>query len=161
MIVAIGDAKLIREILNHKGSIKPPPLYKKFDTIMNGIATLITSNGDYWHGRRKGAAPAFAANQVNRMNRVALEAADQWIAEKAKAGNEFTFDVSKEMINLLLKSICQTAFEYTLGQEEMEEFKESMSEETGEKAGLTHLIRRTSSRPADSPSLGVGIDVGT
>ena len=127
MVVAVGDPKLAREILSDKGTTKPIHMYQNFDATTNGLPTIFTSNGNYWHERRKGVAPAFAASQVHRMNQVALKTADQWIVNKMKEfGNGFSFDVGKEMIDLLLQSLSITAFEYTLSRKELEAFKHEL-----------------------------------
>jgi len=125
MVVVVGDPALAREILDSKDSTKPASMYKSFDGITMGIASVFTTNGPFWHSRRKGIAPAFAKNQVDRMNKVALETADQWIEEKLKHNPEgcFTFDIGDEMINVLLISISKTAFEFEISQSEIDMFK--------------------------------------
>jgi len=121
MVVAVGDGQLAREILTDKASTKPPALYDDFNSITANVPTMFSTNGDYWHSRRKGIAPAFANNQVNRMNSVAVKTADRWIENMLTLeGQEkgFQFDVADEMIDLMLTSICQTAFEYQISENE-------------------------------------------
>jgi cytochrome P450 len=60
------------------------------------------------------------------MNSVAIEIAELWIKDTLipamKQGT--SFDVAKEMINITLDSLCKTAFEYIISEEEKETFLE-------------------------------------
>jgi cytochrome P450 len=124
MVAVVGEPDLAKEILLDKNTIKPLAMYGAFNGVTAGFPNIFTSNGTIWHHRRKGVAPAFAANQVQRMNRVALETIDQWIQDKLKssANQDFLFNAPDEMIDLLLTSISLTAFEYNLSPEEKKLF---------------------------------------
>lgn len=125
MAVVVGDAKLARAIMTDKKSVKPHQLYRSFDWTTNGVKSMFTNNGPFWHARRKGMAPAFSSNHVQRMNAVALAKTDEWIENKLRPliAQGKSFNVADEMIDLLLAAICETAFQYTISAEEITMFK--------------------------------------
>lgn len=128
MMVVVGDHKTAREILTDKETTKPRDLYGLIDGTTNGVQSLFTSNGSYWHARRKGIAPAFSSNHVHRMNTLALAKTDKWIEERLRPLIEEgkSFDVGDEMIDLLLVAIADTAFQYTISPNEVKLFKEEL-----------------------------------
>jgi len=119
--VMTGDFALAREILTDPLSIKPKT-YREFEPL--GVGSIFTRNGPFWHGRRKGAAPAFSNRHVKRMNQVALERTEKWIQEVLIPCTEQgkPFDLSKEMISITLEAICLTAFEYDISETEKTDF---------------------------------------
>lgn len=125
MTVIVSDHKLARDILADKHTVKPLSMYRSFNYATNGIGSLFTSNGSYWHVRRKGIAPGFSSNHVQRMNDVALAKTDQWIEQRLRPliDEGKSFDVGDEMIDLLLCAIAETAFQYKLSPSEVTMFK--------------------------------------
>ena len=128
MAVVVGDAKLARSILTDKLTVKPLMMYRSIDAATNGIPSLFTNSGSHWHARRKGIAPAFSSNHVQRMNTVALAKTDQWIQTRLQPliDEGKAFDVGDEMIDLLLCAIAETAFQYTLSPTEVNMFKNEL-----------------------------------
>ncbi|CAB9529174.1 hydroxyvitamin D-1 alpha hydroxylase, mitochondrial [Seminavis robusta] len=128
LFAVVGDAKLARIILNDKETNKPIAMYRSFDYLTNGAQSLFSNNGPFWHVRRKGVAPAFSSNHVQRMNAVAVAKCDKWIEERLKPliDEGKSFDVGDEMIDLLLTAICETAFEYTISPMEVKMFKHEL-----------------------------------
>ena len=116
MVVAVGDFETQRAILMNRQSERPLAFYESFNNITGGIASMFTSNGEYWHARRKLIAPAFGKDNIKRMNDVAMAKIDTWIESKLGAMADIgeVFDVGMEMLNVMLSSICETAFEYKL-----------------------------------------------
>lgn len=53
MVIAVGDAKVAKDILKDSLSTKPPSLCQAFDDVNLGIPSIFTSNGKSWHTRRK------------------------------------------------------------------------------------------------------------
>jgi cytochrome P450 len=128
MYVIIGEHKLARKVLMDPLSTKPEKMYSSMDGITSGVPAMFTSNGEYWHSRRKGVAPAFSPKHVRRMNNVASDKAEEWIKTKLTAFVEKgqSFDVGKEMIDITLSTISEAAFEYCISDEEKKMFlKES------------------------------------
>ena len=129
MTIVAGDLNTVRQVLTDEKTIKPPALYQKLDIINgSGVSSMFTSNGQPWHGRRKSVAPAFSSNHVRRMNRVALEKTELWIQERLRPMMEEgkSFDVAKEMIDVILAAVCETAFEYMMSDDEKEVFLSSL-----------------------------------
>ena len=123
MVAVVGDPKVAREILRDPLSTKPKQIYKHFeDTI--GAKSMASSNGEYWHSRRKGMAPAFSSKHIKRMNKVVCEKSDEWIQTRLSklVDNDEAFDVGKEMISITLSAITETAFEYHMNDEEKQSF---------------------------------------
>jgi cytochrome P450 len=120
MVVAVGDFETQRAILLHRETERPLDLYKTFNNITGGIPTMFTSNGEYWHVRRKLIAPAFEKSHVKRMNDVAMAKIEMWVETKIRpmADKGEAFDVGNEMLQVMLSSICETAFEYPLTEED-------------------------------------------
>eukprot|EP00979_Chaetoceros_neogracilis_P008933 scaffold2006_cov283-Chaetoceros_neogracile.AAC.17 len=119
MVLQVGDPSIAKEIMIDPLTTRPST-YSVFDSVTMGKASIFTSNGKYWHDRRKGMAPAFSSRHVKRMNAVALKKVDEWIqttlTKMVEEGQ--AFDVGKEMIGITLDSIIQTAFEYTMTEDE-------------------------------------------
>lgn len=120
MVAAVGDPTTAIDILSDPRTTKPLAIYGIFDACYNGQASIFTSNGDFWHKRRKGVAPAFSSKHVKRMNAVALEQVDKWIRTRLipAAERDEAFDVGEELIHVTLSSISKTAFEYDMSEEE-------------------------------------------
>lgn len=82
-------------------------------------------NGAGWHAKRKAIAPAFSSNQVKRMTSVANEKIEQWMQTKLRNSTNTTivsFDVAREMADIVLRAIVATAFEYEMSDEEKKHF---------------------------------------
>lgn len=117
MVVAVGDVEAHRAILTHPSTERPVELmYKTFDSVTGGVPTIFSTNGEYWHKRRKFIVPAFDKIHVKRMNDVAIAKTEQWIQDRLrpmiKKGE--AFDVGKEMIRIVLSAFFETAFQYEL-----------------------------------------------
>jgi hypothetical protein len=61
----VNDVQLSRDILMDKDTVKPLSVYSIFDAANNGVQSLFTTNGSFWHSRRKGIAPAFLPSMYN------------------------------------------------------------------------------------------------
>lgn len=120
MVVAVGEFETQRLVLTDRKSERPLEFYKTFNNVTGGVASMFTSNGEYWHARRKLIAPAFDKTHVKRMNDVAMAKIETWIETKLRpmANKGESFDVGKEMLMVMLSSICETAFEYKLTDED-------------------------------------------
>lgn len=140
MVAVVGDHRLAREILTDKATWKPRQLYQGFDAA-SGAQTLFSSNGAYWHARRKGVAPAFSSTHVKRMNSIAVSKTDEWIRDRLRPLIEEgkSFDIGDEMIDLLLCAITQTAFEYKISPQEVAMFKKEFELATREFLMKTQL----------------------
>lgn len=116
MIVVVGNYGTQRMILTHRLTQRPLQFYNAFNNVTGGVASMFTSNGDYWHKRRKLIAPAFDKNHVKRMNDVAMSKTEAWIETKLRPMVEkgISFDVGQEMSSVMLSSLCETAFQYNL-----------------------------------------------
>ena len=123
-IYAVVEPHLAIEVLTDPLTIKPTDIYSVFNDLTNGIQTVLTTNGKFWHSRRKGMAPAFSSRHVKRMNAVATEKVDDWMKNTVPQFIESgePFDVGKEMINITLSAISETAFQYDMSKEEKESF---------------------------------------
>lgn len=140
MMAVVGDHKLAREILTDKTTWKPRQLYQGFDA-SSGAQNLFSSNGAFWHARRKGVAPAFSSAHVKRMNSIAVSKTDEWIRDRLRPLIEEgkSFDIGDEMIDLLLCAITQTAFEYKISPQEVAMFKKEFELATREFTMKTQL----------------------
>lgn len=121
-LIIVGDAKLAREILMDSSTSKPRDIYGKIEP--RNVGCIFTRNGKFWQDRRKGVTPAFSKIHIQRMNQVALDCTDKWITNKLipLCENDKTFDVAKEMANIILEAICKTGFEYEITEQEMKDF---------------------------------------
>jgi len=120
-MIVLGDAEVMRQILNDKSVSKPYRMYKGFERIHDGGTNMFASNGERWFHSRKAILPAFSPNHICRMTEVTVEKTKEFIAQlDAKEGK--SFDVGKEMINSTLKIICDAAFEYDMPASEHAEF---------------------------------------
>ncbi|CAB9500380.1 hydroxyvitamin D-1 alpha hydroxylase, mitochondrial [Seminavis robusta] len=128
MFVVVGDAKLARTILADKKTERPASITASSDYITNGARSFASTNGPFWHVRRKGVTPAFSSSHVQRMNAVAVAKCDKWIEERLKLliDKGKSFDVGDEMLDMLLVAVCETAFEYTISPDEVKMFKHDM-----------------------------------
>jgi cytochrome P450 len=125
MLVVVGEGGDWRQILHHPATTKPrETMYGYFEAITGGYPTMFSTNGDFWYAHRKAIAPAFLSSHIRRMNQVALEKTEEWLSERLRPMIERgeSFDVSKEMINIMLDSISETAFEYKMGAPEEKDF---------------------------------------
>lgn len=125
MVCAVGDVETHRAVLTHRLTERPIELfYKTFDNVTGGIPSIFTTNGEYWHKRRKLLAPAFEKKHVQRMNSVALAKTENWIATRLRPMIERgeSFDLGKEMVETILLALCETAFEYQLSSEDKETY---------------------------------------
>ena len=124
MVVAVGDPDDAHAIFMDRFTTKPESLCKTFNDVNIGIPSIFTSNGDVWHSRRKSMAPAFSSRHIKRMNKVASEKIDEWIRKRLLTlitRNE-AFDVGKEMVDVTLSGISETAFEYQMSKHERDQF---------------------------------------
>ena len=118
MYVLVGESNTQRKILQDKLTSKPLEIYDIIRQITLGD-TMVVTNGDKWHKRRKRVAPAFSSNQVKRMNQVALDKIDGWVEDTFGAERtEAVFDVGLEMNRVVLSAIVATAFQYDICEEE-------------------------------------------
>ena len=85
-------------------------------------------NGSEWHKKRKVVAPAFSSRHIKRMNRVALDKTEEWIKNTLLDSTRTTesFDVSTEMIGIVLSALSETAFEYDMSSEEKQLFGDEL-----------------------------------
>jgi cytochrome P450 len=120
----VAESKLANELLTDPKTTKPKHIYGVFSALSNGFQSVFTTNGNFWHSRRKGMAPAFSSRNVKRMNAVAAEKVDDWIQNAVPQFIERgePFDVAKEMINITLSAISETAFQYKMSKEEKDSF---------------------------------------
>lgn len=117
-VFVVGELKTFRSILSDPLSQKPLELYGHFRAIAGGAA-MFTMNGDGWHKKRKAVAPAFSSNHIKRMTRMAMEKTEVWIRNMLMdPAKNSSFDVSKEMIGIVLSAISETAFEYEISSDE-------------------------------------------
>jgi cytochrome P450 len=124
MVAVVGEPKLSRDILNDKTSYKPEEFYEPLDDINQGNRSVFTTNGDYWHKRRKGLAMAFSSKHVQRMNQVVSDKLNEWVTTTLQSyiQNDESFDVTVEMIDVSLSAISETAFEYKISSEEKKNY---------------------------------------
>ena len=87
---------------------------------------MFTSNGNRWHAKRKAVATAFSSRHIKRMHRVAMEKTEEWIKDNLMGVTTESFDVSKEMLGIVLSSLSQTAFEYDMSTEEKQMFLDEL-----------------------------------
>lgn len=118
-LTAVGETAPFRELLMDSQSIKPT-MYGYFRGVYMGTETVFTSNGSGWHSMRKAVAPAFSSKHIRRMTTVALEKTEDWI--KNRLEQNYSFDVSKEMIGIVLSALSETALEYDMTEQEKEMF---------------------------------------
>eukprot|EP01083_Nonionella_stella_P009797 28069_1 len=128
MFAVVGDHKLAQKVFTDPLTTKPEEFYSSMEGMTGGIPNLFTTNGAYWHSRRKGVAPAFSSKHIKRMNEVASDKANEWIETKLDAfvDDDKAFDVGKEMIDITLSTISAAGFEFDISDEEKKMFlKES------------------------------------
>jgi cytochrome P450 len=77
-----------------------------------------------WRHARKGIAPAFSSKHISRMTDVVSEMMQEWIETRLESFAESgeSFDVCKEMLNLTLRIITKSAFNYEISQEEIDQY---------------------------------------
>lgn len=115
MVVAVGDVELAKEILQDRTTKKPEEAYASIASIAGG-PNIMTSEGPLWKLSRKGVAPAFLKEYLDRMHKVSQHQTEQWIQETLcplVEKNE-AFDLGNEMVLLTLSIICETAFQYKI-----------------------------------------------
>jgi len=128
MVVVVGEVETARNVLTDPLS-KRPPYYKFLRTGgAGGPPTMLSTNDDVWHSKRKSCAPAFSSNQIKRMNKVTMEKTNNWIDQELlpmiEAGT--SFNVAEEMINITLDVISETAFEYKMSPEEKSMYRSEL-----------------------------------
>lgn len=135
----VGDLTAFRALLTDPNTIKPPKLYGHFRGLYGGEATVFTSNpGAGWHSKRKAVAPAFSSTHIRRMTRVALDKTEAWIENVLKERD--SFDVSKEMIGIVLSALSETALEYEMSEQEKKLFSQELRLVLIEFTRMTPLI---------------------
>mmetsp|Transcript_14204 Transcript_14204/g.32649 ORF Transcript_14204/g.32649 Transcript_14204/m.32649 type:complete len:488 (+) Transcript_14204:407-1870(+) len=120
----ISDMATFRQIMTDPTTEKPSRLYNKLNNI-SGSSTILTLNGEPWQSKRKAAAHAFSSRHIRRMSTVALVKTEAWIEQtlSSHVRDGTPFDVSKEMLTIILAQICETAFEYQMSHQEANDFK--------------------------------------
>jgi cytochrome P450 len=117
---SIVDSDLTREILNDPLTIKARGLVKPFEKVTCGNTQFFTSNGHRFYHARKAMAPAFANNQIKRMNDVTVKKCKEWMDQRleplVKHGE--IIDINQEMVDLALSIILEAAFEYDMSVKE-------------------------------------------
>lgn len=123
----ISDMATFRQIMTDPTTEKPSRLYNKLNNI-SGSSTILTLNGEPWQSKRKAAAHAFSSRHIRRMSTVALVKTEAWIEQTLSCyvRDGTPFDVSKDMLSIILAQICETAFEYQMSTEEAHDFKENL-----------------------------------
>jgi cytochrome P450 len=103
---------------------KPEHLYNAVNALSGNVPKMFTRNGEFWHARHKGVAPAFSSKHVKLMSRVASEKVEEWIETKLNSiiENDESFDVGKEMIDITLSTISEAGLEYDMSDEEKNMF---------------------------------------
>jgi cytochrome P450 len=124
MYFIVGEQKLAHKIFMDPLTTKPEHLYNAVNALSGNVPKMFTRNGEFWHARRKGVAPAFSSKHVKRMNRVASEKVEEWIETKLNSSieNDESFDVGKEMIDITLSTISEAGLEYDMSDEEKKMF---------------------------------------
>ena len=119
MVAVVGCTDDARAIYRDAEATKPPAVYGPIN-VFAGHENIVSVDGAAWLHRRKAINPAFAPKHIKRMNQVAVQAAEQWIAAKLEQmeGNQVTFDVGKEMVETTMSVICKAAFDYDIDDEE-------------------------------------------
>lgn len=121
--VVICDTETARELYKASDMIKPPFLYSAIARFSSGDNLLNLHGGPNWFHRRKGINPAFAPKQIKVMNQIALQVAQAWEESKLlpkNNGDVTTFDVGKEMVDITVSVICQSALNYETTREKRE-----------------------------------------
>lgn len=120
----VADAKIARDILRDKGSIKPEGIYADYDRVTGDMKSIFTENGIRWKHPRKCISRAFSSNHVKRMDRICAQKLDIWIKETLEplVEKEESFDVPTEMVQLTLSILCEAAFEYDISEKERDAF---------------------------------------
>jgi len=120
MLVVVGETDTFRKVMTDPLTKKPLEIYRNIASMSGGVPTIFTTNDKIWHSKRKSIAPAFSSNHVRRMNKVAMDKTNYWIEHELRPliQSGGSFDVAKEMLNITLDAICETAFEYQMSKEE-------------------------------------------
>mmetsp|Transcript_11065 Transcript_11065/g.23636 ORF Transcript_11065/g.23636 Transcript_11065/m.23636 type:complete len:483 (-) Transcript_11065:361-1809(-) len=138
----VGEPKAVREIMTDPLTEKPPEINAQSEKLFAGNSVMITMNGDSWHAKRKSIAPAFSSKHVKRMSKVALEKTEAWMKDTLlNPEKETSFDVSTEMISIVLSAIVETAFEYVMLPEEQKDFDEQLE------IALVEFVLKSSTNP--------------
>jgi cytochrome P450 len=121
MFVAVGDLETAKEILQDPKTTKPEAHYASIASIGGG-PNIVTSEGHNWKISRKGVAPAFVKEHLDRMHQVCKDRTEDWIQTKLEPSIDAdeSFDLSKELVHLTLSIICKAAFEYKIKKKEAE-----------------------------------------
>mmetsp|Transcript_22913 Transcript_22913/g.47840 ORF Transcript_22913/g.47840 Transcript_22913/m.47840 type:complete len:367 (+) Transcript_22913:371-1471(+) len=100
-----------------------------------------TVNGARGHAKRKAVMPAFSSKHVKRMAEVALNKTEAWIKLMVERTTEdepsFDFNVSEEMVGIVLSALSETAFEYEMSEQEKDVFGKDIE------LVMTEFIRKT------------------
>mmetsp|Transcript_22914 Transcript_22914/g.47846 ORF Transcript_22914/g.47846 Transcript_22914/m.47846 type:complete len:188 (+) Transcript_22914:371-934(+) len=104
-----------------------------------------TVNGARGHAKRKAVMPAFSSKHVKRMAEVALNKTEAWIKLMVERTTEdepsFDFNVSEEMVGIVLSALSETAFEYEMSEQEKEKFGKDL------KVALIEFVRKDPAIP--------------
>lgn len=140
--IMIGEPAVARAVLADPLSAKPLYFYKCMRNVTGG-RTMFTMNGHGWHAKRKAAAPAFSSKNVKRMNSVALEKTEAWIEDTLmQHSNEGTsFDITQEMLSVVLSALTETAYDYNMSEQEVDMFGDELH------LALIEFMRKSLSNP--------------
>jgi cytochrome P450 len=131
----VCDTAIAKAVLTEPSADKGA-LYAAYDGATGGVASIFTrsTHDPKWRLARKGAAPAFSAEHVGRMERECLATLRRWIdavllpAACARA----PLDVCAEMLRVTVDAICKSALAYEPGAEEVAEFLSDLDMTTRE-----------------------------
>lgn len=122
---AVGEPTAVRAILTDSSTTKPSLFYKTHENVVGG-PTLNTTNGALWHSKRKATAPAFSSKHVKRMIKVAVDKTEVWMKDLLLK-EDAVFDVSKEILDIVLSALIETALEYEMTKQERDFFCSEMN----------------------------------
>jgi hypothetical protein len=124
----IVDTELSRDILNDKTTIKAEGISKTFDRVTDGVSLFFTSNDDRYFHARKAMAPAFANNQIQRMNRIVAKKTDEWIENylEPRVTKGQPIELPQAMIDITFNIIMEAAFDYEMAPSEREALLEAL-----------------------------------
>ena len=118
------DVHVTRQILKDEKTTKPTVYKVLQDALHNGGDDILTSDGSFWKHSRKAMAPAFSSSHLKRMTETVNRKTENFIKNQLDPMVEKgeSIDICKEMINLTLSIISETAFEYEMSGDEQETF---------------------------------------
>jgi len=147
-LVEVTDVQTLRQVLKDETSTKPDFVYSLYLKVHKGNFNIFSSEGPKWKHSRKAIASAFSSKHVNRMNTVVKEKTDIWVTNKliVKIENGEPIDVASEMLHLTLCSICEAAFQYSITDNEAENFLKELHLALMEAAAADMPFRKYISR---------------